>query len=211
MKKQFLTSFIILLVSISSFAQGGFGVFSGSSYFIGNKPSLMYGVFLLHGSGESESVFQLAFTYHTPVTMEKMGEAYDIDNYPNTVPLGYKHKFTLFDLDYTTRIYFGDNSFEDGGLYPIVGFSLGYAPMTITANDYDPTKYTPKFQTGKTMGLSQLGMSVGCGYDKVFANDQALSFQLYTNLNIPKINSSYGRYALPNQIALRVAYSILTY
>lgn len=209
MKNQLLTSFIILLISISGFAQGGFGIFSGASYFIGHKASPMCGILIMHSAG-GEGILQMGITYHAPVTIHGVGEAYEIGN-SNIVPLGYKQKFTMFDFDYTTRIYFGDNSFEDGGIYPLFGFSLAYSPMTITADYYDETKYRPTFQTGKVTGLSQLGMSVGCGYDKVFENDQALSLQLFTNINIPKINSYEGEFAIPNQIALRVGYSIITY
>jgi hypothetical protein len=202
---------ILILLAFCSFlirgnSQGAIGLHAGPAYFFGNSTGPSVGLIGISPSNFSETVFQYALNYHPPIKVKGSDFAIPINNSNNepSIVLPYTNKIKLFDFDICGRKYFGKSDYDDGGVYGLIGFSLGYGATKITPEPFDETKYRlSTFFFDPSSSIIQLSLSLGAGYDKVLANNSIIGAQIYTNLNIKKLNSTGGEQYIPSYVGIR--------
>jgi len=203
----FTPSIIIEAQSESSFSTG---IHLGYDYFFGTRASPSIGLQAVFPGAMESVMAQYSITYHRPVLIHGSDfvEPYGSSTLPR-LPLKYTDKLTVFDLDCCARIYVGDNSYDDGGIYPLIGVAIGYARSSITYDTFDPDNYRlSDFFTGHKDAVYQMGLSFGLGYDYMLDNIGVVAAQLYSNLSLRQYNSTEGSQYIPGFVGIKLLFSL---
>jgi hypothetical protein len=211
MKNKLLLSLLLLSSSLLIKAQGSIGLQSGTTYFWGLRATPTVGLMAVSpGFNTGNILFQYGFNYHLPFTMNGTEYAYPIYNsYLPNILVHYTNKINIYEVNACARLYFGDNSFEDGGVYGLIGFGASYMTSKMTPDSYDDTNYRlDNYFSTVTAECVQPYISLGVAYDKILVNDHIFGAQLLADFGSKMFPGGEDELYLQGFISIKVTYSL---
>jgi hypothetical protein len=170
MKKTVLVLALSCLAFVSK-AQLAIGASTGVNLFfagVGAAPEV--GILGEYGFKGGKYAARAAFNFYFPKSQSSTVYATSLNSSNNieqiTVPV--TQKLGVQSISIGAKMYFGDGSIEDGGLYVGAGACLFLASVKTTYGAYDNTNYSIPGATSGSASYSQVMLMGNFGYEKGF-------------------------------------------
>ncbi len=169
MKKTLLVLAFSCTVFMSK-AQLAVGAATGVNYFFGLGAMPPIGVFGEYGLGEGKFVARAGFNFYIPKTRtssayadaNNSGAPYAQISVPTT------QKISVKSITAGARMFFGDGTLEEGGLYVGAGVGIFLAGVKTTYGAYDHTNYYIQGGDDASSSYVQVMINGNFGYEKGF-------------------------------------------
>lgn len=169
--------------------------------YFGGTGMKIFGLGIFGDYGKTEDVgIRGALNYYLPYVKSGgtwLADALADSTKPGAIEVGLKYKYNFYNVSLDGKKYFGDGSYEDGGLYGFLGLGLTIAQFRYEIDAYDKTKYeaTP-FDENSKESFIQYIIRGGLGYERSL--DFASIFAEGV-LNIPanNVNGQYVEIQIP--------------